>query len=151
MPNETNETPKIKKTSAVTSVISEFKEFIARGNVIDLAVGIIIGSAFTAIVNSLVNDMLMPIMETIVAGINLSSITITIPFGDNPVIHIGSFFQAIVNFLIIAVCVFFMVKAINVFLKKKTDDKKPEPPKPSNEELLLTEIRDLLKENAQKD
>ncbi len=75
------------------SVVGEFKEFISKGNVLDMAVGLIVGSAFTAIVNSLVDDILMPIIGTVLAGINFSSLGITIPWGNHPFIAIGSFFE----------------------------------------------------------
>ncbi|HHX56719.1 MAG TPA: large conductance mechanosensitive channel protein MscL, partial [Clostridiales bacterium] len=113
-------------------------------NVMDLAVGIIIGTAFTAIVNSVVNNIIMPIVGIFIGGKRFSGLSIEIPFGDNPVIAYGSFLQAIVNFLIIAACVFFIVKTLNKISKKKPAEK-PAPPKPTNEEVLLTEIRDLLK------
>lgn len=122
----------------------EFKAFIAKGNVIDLAVGMIIGSAFTAIVNSLVNDMLMPLLGTIIGGINLSRLSVEIPWnaaGEPVYIHFGSFFQAIINFIIIAFCIFLLVKLINKFIKKK----EAAPAKPTKDQELLTEIRDLLK------
>lgn len=131
-------------TKSKSSILGEFKEFISKGNVMDLAVGIIIGTAFTAIVNSLVNNIIMPIVGIFIGGINFNRLTIEIPFGDHPVIAYGSFLQAIVNFLIIAACVFFIVKALNKISKKKPTEK-PAPPKPTNEEVLLTEIRDLLK------
>ncbi len=122
----------------------EFKKFIARGNVIDLAVGMIIGSAFTAIVTSLVDDMLMPVLGAILGGINLSRLTLTIPWslnGDNPVIYYGQFLQAIINFVLIAFCVFLLIKLINKFTHKK----EAAPAKPTKDQELLTEIRDLLK------
>ncbi len=124
-------------------LIAEFKEFIARGNVLDMAVGIIIGSAFTAIVTSLVNDIFTPLIGLIFGGIDFSGIAITL--GDAR-IGIGLFIQAVINFLLIAVVVFLIVKAVNVFHRKK--DAKPEPePEPEVDPSveLLTEIRDLLK------
>lgn len=127
----------------------EFKTFISKGNVMDLAVGMIVGSAFTAIVTSLVDNMLMPIISMIIGGINLSRLSITIPWnlaGDPVVIHYGAFLQAVVNFLIIAFCIFLIVKVMNKFIKKK----EAAPPKPTKDQELLTEIRDLLKaQNAQ--
>lgn len=124
--------------------IEEFKQFIAKGNVMDLAVGMIIGAAFTAIVSSLVDDMLMPIISAIIGGINLSNLSIEIPWslnGDNPVIHIGGFLQSVINFLIIAFCIFCIVKFLNIFMKKK----EAAPAAPTKDQELLTEIRDLLK------
>lgn len=136
-------------------ILKEFQTFISRGNVLDMAVGVIIGGAFTAIVNSLVNDILMPIISTIMAGINLKALVITLPwsFFDQPPVQIlvGSFFQAILTFLLTAICVFMIIKIMNM-IKDKTSKKKPEapaaPPAPSKEEVLLTEIRDLLKAQA---
>ena len=141
--------------------ISEFKKFISRGNVMDLAVGMIIGSSFTAIVNSLVNDMLMPVIGTIIGGINFSNLKIVIKEADEAAgiaeaaICYGTFIQAIVNFIIVAFAVFLLVKGINSLkdraeaLKKKEEEAAaaaPAPaPQPSAEEQLLTEIRDLLK------
>ncbi|MDE6019755.1 MAG: large-conductance mechanosensitive channel protein MscL [Ruminococcus sp.] len=126
-------------------MIKEFKEFISKGNVLDMAVGLIIGSAFTAIVTALVENIFTPLIGLIIGGINFAGIGITI--GDAN-IQIGLFIQAIINFLLTAVCVFIVVKTINGFRRKK--EEKPTPPKPSKEELLLTEIRDLLKEQAKK-
>ena len=124
------------------SVVGEFKEFISKGNVLDMAVGLIVGSAFTAIVNSLVDDILMPIIGTVLAGINFSSLGITIPWGNHPFIAIGSFLNTVITFLLTALCVFLSVKVMNMFRRKQ--EEKPAPPKPSQEEILLTEIRDLL-------
>ena len=92
--------------------IHEFKEFISRGNVVDLAVGVIVGGAFTSIVNSLVNDIFTPVIGMILAGINFNDLGITIPWGNRPYINIGSFIQAIVSFLITAFCIFLIVKFI---------------------------------------
>jgi len=131
----------VKKKSGI---IGEFKKFIARGNVIDMAVGVIVGSAFTAIVNSLVTDIITPLLGTVLAGINFENLKITIPWGGQPVITVGIFINAVINFLLTAVCVFILVKAINALTKKK--ETPPAPPKPSEEVLLLREIRDLLKE-----
>ena len=120
--------------------IKEFKEFISRGSVLDMAVGIIIGGAFTAIVKSLVEDIFTPILGMILAGINFKSLSITIPWGSKPQIYYGLFLEAVVTFLLTAFCVFLMIKAINKFRKKKEEE--PEKPDPQIE--LLTEIRDLL-------
>ena len=143
-------------------IVSEFKEFIARGNVIDMAVGIIMGGAFTPIVNSLVNDIVMPCVGMITGGIDFSDKRIIlkeavaaneelgIAEAAEVAIRYGNLIQVVINFLIISLCVFFLIKAINKF-KKKEEEKPEEPPKepePTKEELLLTEIRDLLKENA---
>lgn len=126
------------------SIIAEFKEFISKGNVLDMAVGLIVGSAFTAIVNSLVNDIFTPLIGIVIGGIGFSEMTITVGTAN---LAIGLFIQAVINFLLTAVCVFAVVKAINKFRRKKP----AAPAKPSKEEQLLTEIRDLLKEqNAKK-
>lgn len=137
--------------------IKELKTFISRGNVMDLAVGVIIGGAFTAIVNSLVNDILMPLIGLIMAGINVKGWVVTLPWtiGEDsaPVqILFGSFIQAIITFFLTALCVFIIVKIINAFrdkAKKKEEEKPAAPPAPSKEEVLLTEIRDLLKAQSQ--
>lgn len=135
--------------------LSEFKEFISRGNVIDLAVGIIVGSAFTAIVNSLVNDILMPVLGFIFGGINFESLKLVLKkavegVSDEVAIYIGNFVQRLIDFLLISAVVFIMVKLINRFRRKKEqtaepEHAEPEPPEPSEEVMLLTEIRDLLK------
>ncbi|MGN0676407.1 MAG: large-conductance mechanosensitive channel protein MscL [Ruminococcus sp.] len=130
--------------------LEEFKKFISRGNVVDLAVGMIMGTAFTAIVSSLVDSVLMPLLGAIIGGIDLSNLSVTIPWslsGEPPVLHYGAFLQAIINFILIAFCIFLMIKAINIISKKKEEAPK-EPPKPTKEEELLTEIRDLLKVQA---
>lgn len=126
----------------------EFKKFIARGNVLDMAVGIIIGSAFTKIVTSLVNDIITPILSIITGKVNLTDLKLVI--SDELSLTYGNFIQSVIDFLIIAFVVFVMVSAINKFhdkLKKKEEEKPDEPPKPSREEELLAEIRDILKEN----
>lgn len=141
-----NQTPeKEVKKSKVIGIIDEFKTFISKGNVVDMAVGLIVGSAFTAIVTSLVQDVFTPIIGMILAGINFQTLGITIPWGNHPFIAIGNFLQSVVTFLLTAVCVFIIVKVMNIFRKK--EEKPEEPPKPSNEELLLAEIRDLLKKD----
>ena len=121
--------------------IKEFKEFISRGNVIDLAVAVVIGGAFTKIVNSLVDDIIMPIIGVIIGGINFEHLMITVGTAE---IKYGMFIQAIVNFLLIAFVIFSIIKAINTFNKKK-EDAPEEPAQPSEDIVLLTEIRDLLK------
>ena len=121
--------------------IKEFKEFISRGNVIDLAVAVVIGGAFTKIVNSLVDDIIMPIIGVIIGGINFEHLMVTIGTAE---IKYGMFIQAVVNFLLIAFVIFSIIKAINTFNKKK-EDAPEEPAKPSEDIVLLTEIRDLLK------
>lgn len=117
---------------------SDFKAFAMRGNVIDMAVGIIIGAAFGKIVSSLVDDILMPLIGALLQGVDFTQLACTI--GDAKVSY-GVFIQNTVDFLIIALCVFLMIKAISKFSKKKEE----ETAAPSTEEKLLTEIRDLLK------
>ena len=133
-----------KTAGGVKGVLGEFKEFISKGNVLDMAVGLIIGSAFTAIVTSLVDAILMPFIGMILAGVNFNSLGVTIPWGNKPFLAIGSFLNAVITFLLTAVCVFILVKVMNAFRRKK-EDKPKEPPKPTKEEELLAEIRDLLK------
>lgn len=128
------------KKKGISGVLDEFKKFISKGNVIDLAVGVIIGGAFTSIVTSLVDDMIMPIVGMILAGVNFKNFGIEIPWGNHPFINIGNFIQAIIVFLLTAICVFGIVKLIGLFYKKE----KPVA-KPTKDQELLTEIRDLLK------
>ena len=134
-------------------IVSEFKEFITRGNVMDMAVGIIIGGAFTAIVQSLVNDLLMPVIGALFGGVDFTTLRYVIREADEAAgvaeaaIKYGSFIQAIVNFLLIAIVIFLLVKGINKMHKKK-EEPAPAPapaPEPSEEVKLLTEIRDALK------
>ena len=130
------------------SIISEFKEFASRGNVVDLAVGVVIGGAFGSITNSLVQDVIMPPIGMVLSGINFADIATTLkqagPDGKGAVVLAwGKFIQAIINFLIIAAAMFVVVKAINT-MKRKQDDAATAP-EPSDEVKLLTEIRDALK------
>ena len=130
--------------------MKEFKAFISRGNVMDMAVGIIIGSAFTAIVNALVNNIIMPLISVITGGISFDQWNITMGAGkDAPVLGLGTFIAAVINFLLIALVVFLFVKAVNTARAKLEKPEEPAapaaPPEPSNEEKLLAEIRDLLK------
>lgn len=129
-----------------TKTLQEFKEFIAKGNVVDLAVGVIIGSAFGKIVTSLVNDILMPVIGMLIGGLDFSNLTIKV--GD-AVIAYGMFLQNVIDFLIVAGCVFFFVKVISVF-NKKEEPKKEEKVVKKEEVILLEEIRDLLKEKSSK-
>ena len=136
-------------------IVSEFKAFITRGNVMDMAVGIIIGGAFTAIVQSLVNDLLMPVIGALFGGVDFTSLRYVIREADEAAgvaeaaIKYGSFIQAIVNFLLIAIVIFLLVKGINKMHKKKEEPAPAPapaaPPEPSEEVKLLTEIRDALK------
>lgn len=134
-------------------MLNEFKEFIARGNVIDLAVGIIIGTAFTAVVNSVVGDLVMPIIGTITSGIDFSDLFVALN-GESyasvaaakaagaPLITYGQFINTIINFLIVSFVIFILVKQVNR-LKRETPP--AEPAAPPADVVLLTEIRDLLK------
>ncbi len=119
----------------------EFKEFISKGNVMTMAVGIIIGSTFTAIVTSLVNDIITPLVGMIIGGVNFSGICVTVGSAS---IMFGTFIQAVINFILTAFILFLVVKAFNRFQKKK-EEEPAKAPEPSAEEKLLTEIRDLLR------
>ena len=135
----------------------EFKEFINKGNVLGLAVGVIIGGAFSTITSSLTNDIIMPIVSIFLGGVDFSSMTVVLPTffavaedAAPNTLNYGSFISAVINFLILALVVFCIVKAVNGAMekaKKKEEAAPPPPPEPSAEEKLLTEIRDLLKEN----
>ena len=130
-------------------MLAEFKKFAVKGNVVDMAVGIIIGAAFGKIVSSFVNDVVMPPLGVLIGGVDFSDLSIVIQeaVGDAPevVIAYGRFIQTIIDFTIIALAVFVAVKVINS-MKRKEEEKPAAPPKPSNEEVLLGEIRDLLAE-----
>ena len=123
-------------------MIKEFKEFISRGNVVDLAVGVVVGGSFGKIVTSLVNDIIMPIVGILIGGVNFTGLTLKI---KDATIAYGSFIQNIIDFLIIAACIFLFVKAINKLTRKKKEEKKEVVVK-SEEVLLLEQIRDLLKD-----
>ncbi|EFE87716.1 large-conductance mechanosensitive channel protein MscL [Fusobacterium periodonticum] len=134
-------------------LVDEFKAFVMRGNVLDMAVGVIIGGAFGKIVTSLVNDIFMPIIGMILGNIDFTTLEIKIgepvEGAEQAAIKYGMFIQEIVNFLIIALCIFMFIKLISKIQKKK--DEAPAPaPEPTKEELLLTEIRDSLKKMADK-
>ncbi len=124
-------------------MLKEFRAFIERGNVVDLAVAVIIGGAFGAIVNSLVNDIFMPTIGMVIGGIDFTSLAITL--GEEQILY-GNFIQAIVNFLMIAFALFLMVRAVNRLQGSEQEEEEETPPEPPVEEKLLTEIRDLLKE-----
>jgi len=128
--------------------IGEFKEFVSRGNVVDMAVGVVVGSAFTGIVNSLVKDVIMPFIGWLIGGIDFSDFRFVLKAaeGEAPEVAIlyGTFLNQIINFFILAFVVFVVVKILNRF-KRKKEEAPAEPPKPSDEVVLLTEIRDLLK------
>ena len=121
-------------------MVKEFKEFISRGNMMDLAVGVIIGAAFTAIVNSLVKNLINPLIGLFIGKIDLSNLKFTI---GEATFKYGSFLNAVINFLIIALVVFFLIKLVNKITPKKEVEEDPEP---TNEEIYLRQIRDLLQE-----
>ncbi len=124
--------------------LQEFRAFAMRGNVMDLAVGVIVGGAFSSITTSLINDIIMPIVGIFVSEASFADLTLSV---GGAVITYGSFIQAVLNFVILAFVVFCMVKAVNrVAHTQKKEEAPPPPPAPSHEEKLLTEIRDLLKE-----
>ena len=130
-----------------TKVFSEFKDFISKGNVIDLAVGVIIGGACGKIVTSIVEDILMPIIGVIIGGIDFSNLSFTV--GD-AVISYGKFIQNVIDFLIVAICIFFFVKVIERFNRKKEEIKEEviEEQKKDEQIILLEQIRDLLKKQS---
>ena len=126
-------------------VFGEFKDFIARGNVLDLAIGVIIGSAFGKIVTSIVNDILMPIIGIIIGGIDFSGLSLKI---GNATINYGMFIQNVIDFLIVAICIFFLAKIIErITNKKEKKEEIIEEPKKDEQIILLEEIRNLLKDN----
>ena len=129
--------------------LEEFKAFAMRGNVLDMAVGVVIGGAFGKITTSLVNDIIMPLISMLTGGIDFSSWKWVLKAAEGDTaevaVNFGSFIAVVLDFIIIAFAVFCMVKAINKFHKKK-EEAPAAPPEPSAEEKLLTEIRDLLKE-----
>jgi large conductance mechanosensitive channel len=133
------------------SMMKEFKEFAVKGNVVDMAVGIIIGAAFGKIVTSIVNDIVMPIMGVMTGGIDFSDRAIVLKeaVGETPAVTLnyGMLVQVSINFVIVAFAIFLLVKGINR-LKHKEEVKEAAPAAPSKEEVLLTEIRDLLKAQA---
>ncbi len=127
-------------------MLREFRDFIMRGNVLDLAVAVVIGTAFTAIVNSVVGDIIMPIIGVIIGGINFAGLSVTI---GSAVVGYGKFLQAIVNFLLIGITMFLVIKSINSLQKRLAKPKEETPPPaPVTPEdiVLLREIRDLLKQ-----
>lgn len=139
------------------SLLKEFKEFAMKGNVVDMAVGIIIGAAFGKIVSSLVNDVIMPPIGMLLGGVNFTELKATLQDASvdaagqavNAVtINYGNFIQVVIDFMIVAFAIFMVIKAMNSLKKKKEEVPAPAaPPAPSAEETLLSEIRDLLKKN----
>lgn len=126
----------------------EFKDFAVKGDVLDLAIGVIIGGAFGKIVSSLVNDIIMPILGVLIGGLNLTELKVTIREGSNKIpelsIKYGQFLQSVIDFLIISFSIFIFIKFINKFKKKQKEKEKNITP--SKEELLLADIRELLKD-----
>lgn len=140
-----------------SNIINEFRTFISRGNVIDLAVGVIIGGAFGKIVSSLVNDVIMPPIGLLLSGVNFNNLYVSLDGKDYtsldvakadgaPVIAYGSFLNSVIEFLIVAACVFLLVKAINQLYRQAPKAEAPAGPTKSEE--LLTEIRDLLQKKS---
>ncbi|MFK7888267.1 MAG: large-conductance mechanosensitive channel protein MscL [Gammaproteobacteria bacterium] len=130
------------------SMVSEFKDFAMRGNVVDMAVGIVIGGAFGKIVSSFVADVLMPPIGLAMGGVDFKDLAVTLQeaAGETAAVTInyGTFIQTVIDFLIIAFAIFMVVKAMNS-MKKKEEEAPAAPPEPSKEEVLLTEIRDALR------
>lgn len=126
-------------------MLKEFKEFIERGNVIDLAVAVIIGGAFGAIIASLVDDIIMPIIGALLGGVDFTSLSIQV---GAAMINYGNFIQATLIFVIIAFVLFLVVRAYNRMQKAEAEAEPEAPPEPSPEEVLLTEIRDILKSRS---
>jgi large conductance mechanosensitive channel len=132
------------------SMMTEFRDFAMRGNVVDMAVGIVIGGAFGKLVSSFVSDVLMPPIGMALGGVNFSDLAMTLQEASGDVaavtMNYGSFIQTVIDFIIIAFAIFMVIKAMNS-MKKKEEEAPAAPPKPSAEETLLTEIRDLLKKS----
>ncbi len=130
------------------SFLAEFKAFAMRGNAVDLAIGVVIGAAFGKIVTSLVDDVIMPLLGLMTGGINFTGLAWTLREASGTVPAVifkyGAFLNTIINFLIIAFAIFIVMKQMNRFIKKNEEKKVEESPKPTKEEMLLTEIRDLL-------
>jgi large conductance mechanosensitive channel len=135
-------------TEKVGGFINEFKQFAVKGNMVDMAVGIIIGGAFGKIISSLVNDIIMPPLGVILGGVDFTDLKIILKAASANTtavtLNYGQFIQVFVNFVIVAFSIFLAVKTMNV-LKKKEEEAPAIPPAPSNQEMLLTEIRDLLR------
>ncbi len=130
------------------SILKEFKDFAMKGNVVDMAVGVIIGAAFGKIVSSLVDDIIMPLIGVVTGGMNFTDLTVIQP---EVTMNYGAWIQTVVDFLIVAFCIFVMIKFMNQLRRKKEEEPAPAPaPEPTKEELLLTEIRDLLRDQQKK-
>ena len=130
--------------------LTEFKEFAIKGNAVDMAVGVIIGGAFGKIVSSLVDDVIMPPIGWLIGGVNFSDLKVTLPAEkivggiemQSATINYGNFIQTLIDFVIIALCVFLMIKGLNAIIRKKKEENTAKPAEPSAEVKLLTEIRD---------
>lgn len=135
-------------------VIKEFKEFISRGSVIDLAVGIIVGGAFTSIVTSFVNDIIMPVIGLVLGKVNFVDLKLVLVKSSADMaevsINYGNFIQNVINFLLTALAIFIMIKFVNAFKRKEEKKEEVKAPAKSDEILLLTEIRDLLQKDKKK-
>lgn len=138
------------------AIIQELKEFMTRGNVVDMAVGVIVGGAFGKIVSSLVSDVIMPPIGMLLSGVNFADLKLvlkqaTVVAGEEipaVTVNYGAFLQTVIDFMIISTVIFFAIKGINTLRKKQAENPAPsDPPAPTKEEQLLTEIRDLLKQN----
>ena len=136
--------------------IGEFKEFIKKGNVLDMAVGVVIGGAFSAIVTSIVNDIIMPLVSLLTGGLDFSNWFVALDGNKYETLaaaqeagaatlNYGNLISVVINFLIVALCIFIVVKAMNKFTRKKEEEVKEEAPAKSDEVVLLEEIRDLMK------
>ena len=123
-------------------ILAEFKEFALKGNMIDLAIGVVIGQAFNGVVNSIVKDIFTPIIGIIIGGKDFSNLSITV--GESKIMY-GALIQSLINFLIVAVCLFMVVKVMNIFRRKKEEPAEEEPKK-ADDIVLLEEIRDVLTE-----
>jgi len=143
-----NKKEKKQKKKRIKSFFHEFKTFAIKGNMLDMAVGMIVGGAFTALVSSIVSNIATPLIGILI-GVDFSAWSVTLPrlYGNAEpgTLAIGTFLNSVISFIVVAFVVFLFVKAINAF-RKKEEEEEPPPPKPSAEELLLTEIRDLLKD-----
>lgn len=130
-------------------MLNEFKKFALKGNVVDLAVGVIIGAAFGKIVSSLVKDIIMPLLGLLIGGVDFTGLHFKVGKAS---VEYGTFIQTVFDFLIVAFSIFLFIKLFNKLSFKKEEEKKEEVPAPTKEEVLLTEIRDLLKQqNASRD
>ncbi len=139
-------------------MLNEFKQFISRGNALDMAVGIIMGAAFTAIVGSLVKDVIMPPIGLITGGVDFANLFVALngahyaslkdaQAAGAPTLNYGLFINSIINFIIVSFAIFILIKNVNRFFKKKEEEAPPAPPAPPQDVVLLTEIRDLLKKS----